>query len=192
METMIETNQLTLMVGDITNQETDVIVNAANGTLMGGGGVDGAIHRKAGKELVKECKEIREKKLDGKELATGKAVITKGYNLPAHFVIHTVGPVWSGDKANKDELLRDCYLHALTIAAKKGLSSIAFPSISTGVYHFPIDRAANIALSTVINFLQFCDLEELSLHYFQRRIIKFMQIRYRTCRINNEYVSPKD
>lgn len=154
MEANIETNRLILMVGDITNQETDAIVNAANGTLMGGGGVDGAIHRKAGKQLVEACREIRKNQLNDEELPTGEAVMTKGYNLPANYVIHTVGPVWSGDKEDKDDLLKNCYLHSLTLAADKGLTSIAFPSISTGVYHFPIERAANIAISTVINFLK--------------------------------------
>lgn len=154
MQVTIGKNKLVLEVGDITKQETDAIVNAANGTLMGGGGVDGAIHRKAGKELVQACKKVREQELDGEKLATGEAVITKGYDLPARFVIHTVGPVWSGMKKDKGELLSACYRNSLQLAAQHNLASIAFPSISTGVYRFPIEYAAQTALGTVMQLLE--------------------------------------
>nr|WP_156645327.1 O-acetyl-ADP-ribose deacetylase [Lentibacillus sp. JNUCC-1] len=154
MHTEINNNRLTLITGDITKQNADAIVNAANGTLMGGGGVDGAIHRAAGKQLLEACKQVREKELNGEKLATGQEVMTKGFELPADWVIHTVGPVWSGNLQSKKEQLANCYQNALKIAQAKNLSSIAFPSISTGVYRFPIDLAAQIALETIISFLK--------------------------------------
>lgn len=135
---------ITLVRGDITGQDdVDAIVNAANKTLLGGGGVDGAIHRAAGRGLLAECR-----RLDGCE--TGDAKITGGHDLPAGHVIHTVGPVWAPTKAaEKDELLASCYRRSLEVASENGLSRIAFPSISTGVYRFPVDRAAPIAVRTV-------------------------------------------
>ncbi|PWH06008.1 O-acetyl-ADP-ribose deacetylase [Brachybacterium endophyticum] len=140
--------RITLHLGDITTDgEVDAIVDAANKTLLGGGGVDGAIHRAAGKGLLAECRE-----LDGCE--TGDAKITGGHDLPAAHVIHTVGPVWAsgGDEAkqrSKDEQLASCYRRSLEVARDNGLASVAFPSISTGVYRFPVDRAAAIAVATV-------------------------------------------
>jgi O-acetyl-ADP-ribose deacetylase (regulator of RNase III) len=134
---------LAILIGDITALDVDAIVNAANRTLLGGGGVDGAIHRAAGPELLVECRT-----LSGAE--TGEAKITRGYRLKAHHVIHAVGPVWSGGRNGEDELLASCYRRAVVLAAGHRLTSLAFPAISTGVYRFPPDRAARIAVGTVV------------------------------------------
>jgi len=139
--------RIELVQGDITLLEADAIVNAANPTLLGGGGVDGAIHRAAGPELLEECRRIG-------GCPTGEARITKGYRLPARFVIHTVGPIWRGGQAGEDELLANCYRNSLELAERHRLRTIAFPSISTGAYRFPIERAANIAIKTVREFLE--------------------------------------
>jgi len=136
-----------ILNGDITKLNVDAIVNAANKTLLGGGGVDGAIHRASGWELLEECKT-----LGGCE--TGYSKITKGYNLPAKFVIHTVGPVWYGGKHNERELLKSCYLTALNLAKEYGLKTVAFPAISCGVYGFPYEDACKIATDTVKEFIK--------------------------------------
>ena len=137
--------------GDITTMTTDAIVNAANSSLLGGGGVDGAIHRKGGPQILEECKVIRNKQGG---CATGEAVITSGGLLPAKFVIHTVGPVWHGGNSNEKQLLANAYKNSLKIAEAKNLSSVAFPNISTGVYGFPKQEAAEIAISSVKEFMK--------------------------------------
>lgn len=138
-----------LIKDDITKQEVDVIVNAANSSLMGGGGVDGAIHRAGGRQILEACIEIRNKHGICK---TGEAVITSGGLLKAKYVIHTVGPIWHGGNNKEDNLLADCYTNSLKLAEKKGIKTIAFPNISTGVYGFPKQRAAEIAINTVRNY----------------------------------------
>ncbi|HEX2478316.1 MAG TPA: O-acetyl-ADP-ribose deacetylase [Geminicoccaceae bacterium] len=134
--------RMTVVHADITKQEVDAIVNAANETLRGGGGVDGAIHRAAGPELLKECKQIG-------GCPTGEARITKGYRLPARYVIHTVGPVWHGGDRGEPEKLAACYRNSLKLAAENGIRKIAFPGISTGVYGYPLEEATRLAMSTV-------------------------------------------
>ena len=153
MEFQVGKAVLQLIRGDITDIEADAIVNAANSSLMGGGGVDGAIHRKGGPKILEECKRIRATEWpDG--LPTGKAVITSGGNLKAKYVIHTVGPVWLGGFHVEAELLKQAYKNSLKLAVAKGLKTIAFPSISTGAYGYPIDDASRIAVRTVKDFLE--------------------------------------
>jgi O-acetyl-ADP-ribose deacetylase len=139
--------RIRVVEGDITEQAVDAIVNAANTTLLGGGGVDGAIHRAAGPELLAECRTLG-------GCATGQAKITKGYWLPAEWVIHTVGPVWCDGRHGEDELLASCYRSCFALTRQHGICSIAFPSISTGAYGFPTDRATRIAVRETIRFLE--------------------------------------
>lgn len=140
-------NKIEIIKADITQLKVDAIVNAANNSLMGGGGVDGAIHHTAGKELAEECREL-------KGCATGQSKITAAYKLPCRFVIHTVGPVWNNGTADEEMLLTSCYESALQLAAEHDIRSIAFPSISTGAYRFPFDKAARITYSTIAGFLK--------------------------------------
>ena len=140
------TGHLTLVDGDISRQRVDAIVNAANSSLLGGGGVDGAIHRAAGPDLLAECRSLG-------GCPTGEARITGGYGLPAKWVIHTVGPVWSGGTRGEDALLAQCYRSCFALVEEHGIETVAFPSISTGVYNFPADRAARIALREMCAFL---------------------------------------
>jgi O-acetyl-ADP-ribose deacetylase (regulator of RNase III) len=147
MEVKINTSTLSIVEGDITKEETDAIVNAANSGLRGGGGVDGAIHRAGGPAIMEECRKIG-------HCPTGQAVITTGGNLKAKYVIHTVGPVYSGGGRNEPELLKSAYLESLKLASKKGLKSLSFPAISTGAYGYPVSEAACIALKTAIDYLK--------------------------------------
>ena len=142
-----------LVQGDITEMETDAVVNAANSSLMGGGGVDGAIHRRGGPSLLEQCKRLRAREWPG-GLPTGKAAVTTGGNLKAKYVIHTVGPVWRGGTQREPELLAEAYRNSLKLAVSKGLKTVAFPSISTGAYGYPIEQASRIALATVKDFLE--------------------------------------
>jgi O-acetyl-ADP-ribose deacetylase len=143
--------KIELLQADITELAVDVIVNAANSSLLGGGGVDGVIHSKGGPAILDDCMKIREKQGG---CPTGQAVFTTAGNLPAKFVIHTVGPIWKGGKLGENELLTDCYLNSLEIAEALGMKTIAFPNISTGVYRFPKRPAAKIAINTVKKYLE--------------------------------------
>ena len=158
-----------VVVGDITKQDVEAIVNAANASLMGGGGVDGAIHRAAGPEILEECREIRRTRFPN-GLPTGEAVITTGGKLPALYVIHTVGPIYGENEGRDAELLANCYHNSLTLAVEKNLTSVAFPAISTGVFGYPPAEAAEVSSRTIENFLATDrQLKEVRLVFFQPR-----------------------
>jgi O-acetyl-ADP-ribose deacetylase len=158
--------RVAVKVGDITKEQVDAVVNAANGTLMGGGGVDGAIHRAGGPEILKQCKEIRAKEFP-QGLPTGKAVITTAGRMPAKHVIHTVGPVYGRGGGEKAELLASCYRNCLRLAAEHGLKTIAFPAVSTGIYGYPLDEAAKVSSKAIEEFLgSNASLEEVRLVFF--------------------------
>ena len=150
-EMTVNQTKLTIVQGDITRQSTDAIVNAANSSLMGGGGVDGAIHRAGGPAILEECRQIVARQ---GRLPTGKAVITTGGHLKAKYVIHTVGPVWHGGTGNEANLLRSAYHESLKLATEKKLTNIAFPAISTGAYGYPVDESAQVAIKAVVDFLK--------------------------------------
>ncbi|MGQ9512811.1 O-acetyl-ADP-ribose deacetylase [Thermodesulfitimonas sp.] len=158
LETLIGRTKIVITKGDITQADTEAIVNAANPSLMGGGGVDGAIHRAGGPAILEECKKIV---AEQGPCRTGHAVITTGGNLKARYVIHTVGPRWMGGNADEDALLRQTYRSCLELATSRGIKSIAFPAISTGAYRFPKERATRIALSTVREFIKEKPLDEV-------------------------------
>ena len=167
-------NRVKLIQGDITKLQVDAVVNAANSSLLGGGGVDGAIHRAGGPQILEECKQIRNRQGGCK---TGEAVITGGGNLKAKHVIHTVGPVWNGGTNNEEQLLANAYRNSLQLAVENNISTIAFPNISTGIYGFPKRRAAEIAIETVQQFLQanesvreviFCCFDEENTNLYQQ------------------------
>lgn len=160
-------NRMEVIQGDITKSEVDAIVNAANCSLLGGGGVDGAIHMAAGRELLEECRTLN-------GCATGEAKITKGYRLPAKHVIHTPGPRWSGGKRNEPELLASCYRNCLKRASENGCKTVDFPSISTGIYGFPLSQAAPIAISTIVAYLaEHPEIERVRMVCFDSRTKKF-------------------
>ena len=163
----MNTSRIEIIQGDITKQAVDAIVNAANTSLLGGGGVDGAIHRAAGPELLAECRTLH-------GCRTGEAKLTRGYRLPARFVIHTPGPVWHGGGSGEEALLASCYKSCLTLAAENGCKTVDFPSISTGVYHFPLEKASRIAVSTIAAFLaEHPELERVRMVCFDGRTKAF-------------------
>ena len=169
MQTKVGNTKLTLVRGDITTEETEAIVNAANTSLLGGGGVDGAIHRAGGPRILEECKKIRAKQGG---CPTGEAVITTGGLLKAKYVIHTVGPIWRGGNQGEEKLLINAYRNSLALAKEKGVRSLSFPSISTGAYGYPIQIACRVALSTVREFLTEHDFEEVRFVLFSDEDLK--------------------
>ncbi len=180
MEVKVNKTKVSIVQGDITKQATEAIVNAANTSLMGGGGVDGAIHRAGGPAILQECKQIVARQ---GRLPAGRAVITTGGNLKAQHVIHTVGPIWHGGSENEAELLRSAYYECLKLANDNKLGSISFPSISTGAYGYPVDQAAGIAVSTVVSFLkqQATSLKEVVLVLFDSQTYQSYCSALQTC-----------
>jgi len=167
LESVFLDGRVSVVVGDITRQDVEAIVNAANSSLLGGGGVDGAIHRAGGPEILAECREIRRTRFP-EGLPTGEAVITTGGKLAALYVIHTVGPIYGEHQGKEAELLANCYHNSLTLAVEKNLTSIAFPAISTGVYGYPPAEAAEVSSKTIENFLATDrQLKEVRLVFFQ-------------------------
>jgi O-acetyl-ADP-ribose deacetylase (regulator of RNase III) len=159
--------RVTVVVGDITKQDVEAIVNAANSSLLGGGGVDGAIHRAGGPAILEECRDIRRTRFP-QGLPTGEAVVTTGGNLPALYVIHTVGPIYGEHRGREAELLANCYYNSLSLAVEKNVTSVAFPSIATGVYGYPRDEAAEVSSRTIETFLSNdLQLKEVRLIFFQ-------------------------
>ncbi len=167
--------QLSVWQGDITTLAVDAIVNAANETLLGGGGVDGAIHRAAGPELLAACRAIPETQPNVR-CPTGQARITPGFCLPAKHVIHTVGPVWRGGARNEPNLLRGCYEQSLTLAAKQHLTSIAFPAISCGAFGYPLQQACQTAVQSIRNFSDIEQLQTVTLVAFDARVLQALQV----------------
>jgi O-acetyl-ADP-ribose deacetylase (regulator of RNase III) len=166
MRTFLE-GRVTVIVGDITRQDVEAIVNAANSSLLGGGGVDGAIHRAGGPAILEECRDIRRTRFP-QGLPTGEAVVTTGGNLPALYVIHTVGPIYGEHRGREAELLANCYYNSLSLAVEKNVTSVAFPSIATGVYGYPRDEAAEVSSRTIETFLSNdLQLKEVRLIFFQ-------------------------
>ena len=173
VDTYVGKARLRLLQGDITQQDTEAIVNAANSSLMGGGGVDGAIHRAGGPRILEECKEIVARQ---GRLPTGEAVITSGGRLAARYVIHTVGPVWQDGEHGEPELLRNAYYNSLALARRQGIRSLSFPSISTGAYRFPIAQAARIALTTVREFLRGHEFAEVRFVLFSEKDLQAYEV----------------
>lgn len=168
-------SKINIELGDITTYAVDAIVNAANTTLLGGGGVDGAIHRAAGPELLEECK-----LLGGCD--TGKAKLTKGYNLPAKYILHTPGPIWHGGYNYEDVLLKSCYEYCLKLAEINEIKTIAFPSISTGVYGYPVQEASRVAMQTICDFMKWTKVvEEVTMVCHDERTLEVYQQAYEEC-----------
>ena len=166
MQWQVGSTKIRIVRGDITRADTEAVVNAANSSLMGGGGVDGAIHRAGGPAILEECKAVVARQ---GRLPAGEAVITTGGNLPARWVIHTVGPVWSGGGRGEDEVLARAYRNSLALAAQRGIASVAFPSISTGAYRFPLERAARVALAAIRDAVREHPLREVRMVLFSER-----------------------
>ncbi|WP_026894552.1 O-acetyl-ADP-ribose deacetylase [Clostridiisalibacter paucivorans] len=169
LEIMFCGTKVIVLKGDITKEDTEAIVNAANSSLLGGGGVDGAIHRSGGPKILEQCKEIRKTK---GTCSTGEAVITTGGNLNAKYVIHTVGPIWQGGNKNEPQLLQNAYRNSLNLAYSEGIKSISFPSISTGVYGYPIEKASIIALETTKDIISKKDFDEIRFILFSEKDYK--------------------